>query len=162
MEANFHDTVGKTEDEIVANIQMVVQVQLYRAQRGRFDAAHLRLFSKLAAEPSFMGSLKCRVAVERKEVEKHLQELQVELACMGQTNGMEVDGRMEETGAAAMLDPGTIAVDTAEVTADAHHWGADMAEDDEGDEARDEVVAGLLYQISMLTTDNMLQDRAEE
>jgi hypothetical protein len=162
MEANLRDTAGKTEDEIVADIQMAVQVQLYRARRGRFDAAHLRLFSKLAAEPGFMGSLKCGVAVEQKEVEKRLQELQVELARTGQTDGMEVDGSTEETGAAAMLDPGTIAADAAEVAADACRRGAEVAEDDEGDEARDEAVAGLLYRISMLATDDMPQDRAEE
>ncbi|KAJ7819079.1 hypothetical protein B0H14DRAFT_3089447 [Mycena olivaceomarginata] len=119
-------------------------------------------FLRLAAKPGFMGSLKCGVAVEQKEVEKRLQELQVELARTGQTDGMEVDGSTEETGAAAMLDPGTIAADAAEVTADARRRGAEVAEDDEGDEARDEAVAGLLYRISMLATDDMPQDRAEE
>jgi hypothetical protein len=40
--------------------------------------------------------------------------------------------------------------------------GAEVVEDDERDEARDEAVAGLLYRISMLATDNMPQDHAEE
>ncbi|KAJ7690454.1 hypothetical protein B0H14DRAFT_3100953 [Mycena olivaceomarginata] len=61
-------------------------------RRGRFDAGHLRNFTKLAAEPGFTGSLKCGVAVERREVENRLRALQAELASTAPTDGVEVDG----------------------------------------------------------------------
>ncbi|KAJ7785440.1 hypothetical protein B0H14DRAFT_3095663 [Mycena olivaceomarginata] len=144
MEANLQDATGKTEDEMETDIQMAVQVRLYRARRARFDAAHMRHFWKLAAEPGFTGSLKCGV----------------ELARAGQTD--EMDGSAEETGAVMELDPGTVAADAQEVAMDARRCGAEMAEDDEGDDARDEAMSGLLYRISMLATDDMPQDGAEE
>jgi hypothetical protein len=160
MEANLRDPTGKTEDKMETDIQMAVQVGLYRARRGRFDAAHLRHFSKLAAEPGFTGSLGCGVAVERREVEKCLQDLQGELEGMGRAD--EIDASAEETGAGTELDPGAVAADAEEAAADAHRRGAEMVEDDEGDEARDEAVAGLLYRISMLATDDRPQDGADE
>jgi hypothetical protein len=159
MEANLRDSTGKMEDKMETDIQMAVQVCLYHARRGRFDAAHLRHFSKLAAEPGFMGSLRCGVAVEQREVGGCLQDLQGELEGMGRAD--EIDASTEETGAGMELDPGAVAAD-AEVAADAHHHGAEMVEDDEGDEVRDEVVAGLLYRISMLATDDRPQDGADE
>jgi hypothetical protein len=160
MEANLQDATGKTKDEMETDIQMAVQVRLYRAQWGRFDAAHMRHFWKLAAEPGFTGSLKCGVAVERRETEKHLRELQVELVRAGQTD--EMDGSVEETGTVMELDPSTVAADAQEVAADVRRRGAEMVEDDEGDDARDEAMSGLLYRISMLATEDMLQDGAEE
>ncbi|KAJ7787485.1 hypothetical protein B0H14DRAFT_3095373 [Mycena olivaceomarginata] len=144
MEANLRDGTGKTEEDAETDTMMAVQLRLYRGRRGRFDAGHLRNFTKLAAEPGFTGSLKCGVAVERREAE---------LASTAPTDGVEVDGGAGERGAAMELDPGAAAAEAEEVAADARRRGPEMGEDDEGDDARDEAVSGLLYQISMLAMD---------
>ncbi|KAJ7814778.1 hypothetical protein B0H14DRAFT_3476791 [Mycena olivaceomarginata] len=153
MEANLRDGTGKTEEDAETDTMMAVQLRLYRGRRGRFDAGHLRNFTKLAAEPGFTGSLKCGVAVERREVENRLRALQAELASTAPTDGVEVDGGAGERGAAMELDPGAAAAEAEEVAADARRRGPEMGEDDEGDDARDEAVSGLLYQISMLAMD---------
>ncbi|KAJ7840323.1 hypothetical protein B0H14DRAFT_3086877 [Mycena olivaceomarginata] len=146
MEANLRDATGKTEEQIEMDIQMAVQVQLYRAKRGRFDAGHLRLFTKLAAEPGFTGSLKCGIAVERQ----------------GSGEAMDVDGGATESDARLELDPGAVEADAAEAAGDAWRRGEEMLEDDEGDDARDEAVSGLLYQISMLAVDDVRQGGLDE
>ncbi|KAJ7801165.1 hypothetical protein B0H14DRAFT_3092481 [Mycena olivaceomarginata] len=155
MEANLRDATGKTEEQIEMDIQMAVQVQLYRAKRGRFDAGHLRLFTKLAAEPGFTGSLKCGIAVER-------QGLQAELASVQSGEAMDVDGGATESDARLELDPGAVEADAAEAAGDAWRRGEEMLEDDEGDDARDEAVSGLLYQISMLAVDDVRQGGLDE
>ncbi|KAJ6554006.1 hypothetical protein DFH09DRAFT_1248578 [Mycena vulgaris] len=75
MEANLRNAGEKSEEEIEADMQMAVQVQLYRARRGRFDAGHMQRFHKLAATPGFTGLLRCGVAVEREEIRQRLKEL---------------------------------------------------------------------------------------
>jgi hypothetical protein len=60
------------------------------------------------------------------------------------------------------LHPGAVEADAAEAAGDAQHRGEEMLEDDEGDDARDEAVSGLLYQISMLAVDNVRQGGSDE
>jgi hypothetical protein len=75
---------------------------------------------------------------------------------------MDVDGGVTESDARLELDPGAVEADAAEAAGDARRRGEEIQEDDEGDDARDEVVAGLVYRISMLVTDDTPQDGAEE
>jgi hypothetical protein len=162
MEAKLRNRTGKTEEQIEMDTQMAVQVRLYRARRGRFDAGHLRLFAKLAAEPGFTGSLKCGITVEQRGVVTRLQELQAELATIHSGEDMDVDGGVTESDARLELDPGAVEADAAEAAGDTRRRGEEIQEDDEGDDARDEAVAGLMYQISMLAMDDTPQDGAEE
>jgi hypothetical protein len=80
MERNLRSAEGKTEEELEADTQMAVQVQLYRERRGRYDAGHLEQFTKLAQTPGFTGTLRCGVAVEHGEVRRRLGELRTQLA----------------------------------------------------------------------------------
>ncbi|KAJ7318586.1 hypothetical protein DFH08DRAFT_819863 [Mycena albidolilacea] len=161
IEANLRDGTGKTEEDVETDTMMAVQLRLYQGRCGRFDAGHLRNFTKLAAEPGFTGSLKCGVAVEQREVENCLRDLQAELASTAPTDGVEVDGGAGERGPTMELDPGAAAAEAEEVAADAHCCGPEMGEDDEGDDGRDEAVLGLLYQIYMLAMDGAPQGEEE-
>ncbi|KAJ6470477.1 hypothetical protein C8R45DRAFT_1055093 [Mycena sanguinolenta] len=154
MEGNLRATEGKTEVEIDADTQMAVQIRLYRQQRGRFDTAHLKNFRELARLPGFTGSLKCGTAVERREAQRRLWDLLEEAARAegGGEAAMEVDeeqdvGMEEEVG-----------VESAAVE-DSVEKGE---EEDEGDDAQEEAVSGLLYQISMLAVDDRAGRGEEE
>jgi hypothetical protein len=148
MEANLWEEGGKSEEQVVEDVQMAVQVRLYRQRRGRFDSGHMRRFYKLAAEPGFTGSLKCGVAVERREIRERLRELRAQVA--REAGEMEVDEGGPETGndEGEWVDDGEgipvqMAVDEDE--------GSDA--EGEGDEAKDVAVADMVYQISMLAVD---------
>ncbi|KAJ6591458.1 hypothetical protein DFH09DRAFT_1244592 [Mycena vulgaris] len=41
MEANLWEEGGKSEEQVVEDVQMAVQVRLYRQRRGRFDSGHM-------------------------------------------------------------------------------------------------------------------------
>ncbi|KAJ7176367.1 hypothetical protein C8R43DRAFT_872549 [Mycena crocata] len=61
-ETELRQTAGKTEEKILEDIQMAVQVRLYRERRGRFDERHMQRFWKLGGLPGFTGSLRAGVA----------------------------------------------------------------------------------------------------
>jgi hypothetical protein len=145
MEAILRDGEGKSEKEKEDDEHMAVQVRWYRERRGRFDAGHMQRFRELARTPGFTGSLTCGVAVEHEELQERLRELRAELARDGADDEMEVDeeGGREENG-----------------PNDMNTGGRD--EEDEGDDAREEAVSGLLYQISMLAVDGGLRGDDEE
>ena len=136
MEKNLREMEGKLEEQIAEDAGMAVQVRLYRERRGRFDAGHLDNFYKLAREPGFTGTLQCGVSVERREAQQRLRELRAELAGEDEEE-MEVDD--EEVVEAA----GGVETNAGE-----------SDEEDEGHEAREEAVSGLLYQISMFAVDD--------
>ncbi|KAF8185870.1 hypothetical protein K438DRAFT_2154751, partial [Mycena galopus ATCC 62051] len=158
MEKNLRVADGKTEEQVEEERQMAVQVRLYRQRRRRFDAGHLERFGKLAQTPGFTGSLQCGVALEHREVRQRLHDLHLEL--VGEDGEgewvdeevlerQEMDERLRELRAevAAAGEEDGMDVDDEE--------GPEVAgEDDEGHEAQEEAVSGLLYQISMLAMDD--------
>ncbi|KAJ7888131.1 hypothetical protein B0H14DRAFT_3430321 [Mycena olivaceomarginata] len=143
MERNLRSAEGKTEEELEADMQMAVQVQLYRARQGRYDAGHLERFTKLAQTLGFTGTLRCgggggaceggenewvdEEELEQRELQERVRVLRAEVLAEGEDQQMEVE------------DEGQVDV---------------AGEDDEGHEAREETVAGLLYQITMLAMDD--------
>ncbi|KAF8142374.1 hypothetical protein K438DRAFT_2030121 [Mycena galopus ATCC 62051] len=133
MERNLRDGDGKSETEREEDSYMAVQVRLYRQQHGRFDEGHLKRFRELARLPGFTGSLMCGVAVEHRELRERLRELSAELAGKDGEDEMDVDKEVTEGEGRPELDV--------------------MGSDDEGDEASNEAVSGLLYRISMLAVD---------
>ncbi|KAJ7790880.1 hypothetical protein B0H14DRAFT_3094581 [Mycena olivaceomarginata] len=146
MEKNLSSEEGKTEDVVELDKQMAVQVHLYRRRRGRYDAGHLQRFTKLAQTPGFTGTLQCGVALEHDELapgggeDEWVDEEELER--------QELRERLRGLRAEALAD--------AEEQMEVEDEGdADVVgEDDEGHEAREEAVAGLLYQISMLAMDD--------
>jgi hypothetical protein len=137
MERSMRVIEGKTEEQIEVDALMAVQVRLYREQRGRFDAGHLENFWKLAQTPGFTGSLRCGVPVEHREVEQRLRDLCTQLGDDTGADEMEVDEEGPEMGRPETPRP-----------------VGESDDEDEGHEAREEMVSGLLYQISMLALDN--------
>ncbi|KAJ7855154.1 hypothetical protein B0H14DRAFT_2353371 [Mycena olivaceomarginata] len=137
MERSMRAIEGKTEEQIEVDALMAVQVRLYREHRGRFDAGHLENFRKLARTPGFTGSLRCGVPVEHREVEQRLRDLRAQLGDDTGADEMEVDEEGPEMGRPETPRP-----------------VGESDDEDEGHEAREETVSGLLYQISMLALDN--------
>ncbi|KAF7353148.1 hypothetical protein MSAN_01502300 [Mycena sanguinolenta] len=145
MEKNLREVGDKSEEKIEEDVQMAVQVRLYRERRGRFDAGHLERFCKLAKTAGFTGSLQSGMAVERQEAEQRLRELQAELAGEGEGDKMEVDDEEEP-----------------EVSNQRNTHEEEIEEEDEGHEAREEMVSDLLYQISMLAVDDHVLERPDD
>ncbi|KAJ7862383.1 hypothetical protein B0H14DRAFT_3084658 [Mycena olivaceomarginata] len=83
-------------------------------------------FHELARMPGFTGSLRCGVAVGRRDLQERLQELCTELAGEDGEDEMDVDDELAP-GMVEPRDPQT------------------QGSDDEGDEAGDQAVSGLLY-----------------
>ncbi|KAJ6555622.1 hypothetical protein DFH09DRAFT_1248404 [Mycena vulgaris] len=137
METNLRDPGDKSQEEIEAGIQMAVQIGLYRAQRGRFDAGHMRRFRKLALTPGFTGSLRRGVAVEQQDrLAREAGEMEVDGV---ESDGVESDGEGWE-------DIGETRVRVAD-----EEEGSD--EEAEGDVAQEEAVSDMVYQISLLAVD---------
>ncbi|KAJ7740414.1 hypothetical protein B0H14DRAFT_2638083 [Mycena olivaceomarginata] len=78
----------------------------------------VQLFTKLAVEPGFTGSLKCSIVIEQQEVVITLRELQVELVHVYLGDDIEVDGGAVETDTRMELDPGAVEANTVEVARD--------------------------------------------
>ncbi|KAJ6603535.1 hypothetical protein DFH09DRAFT_1242787 [Mycena vulgaris] len=130
MEAKLRETKGKSEEQVDEDVQLAVQVRLYRERRGRFDNSHMRRFYKLASEPGFTGSLQCGVAAARDAGE------------------MDVDGEEDEEEGWVDVEfeappPGVLFGDGED----------DSDGEGEGDQAKDAAVSDLVYQISMIAVD---------
>ncbi|KAF7330710.1 hypothetical protein MSAN_02446700 [Mycena sanguinolenta] len=106
---------------------LAVQISRYRQRRTCSDDNHMRRFWALAKTPGFTGSLVPGVSVERKEARQVAREVR-------QQEGTEVEAEQGNQWTAAEGDG----------------WEDD---DDEGEEAEQEVVSTLLYQMSVLSVD---------
>ncbi|KAJ6603502.1 hypothetical protein DFH09DRAFT_899271 [Mycena vulgaris] len=142
MEAQLREAGEKTAEEVDADVQMAVQICLYRGRRGRFDASHMRRFYKLVATAGFTGLLRCGVAVERREIHKQLRELRERVA--REAGGMDIDGEEENDEEWE---------DTEEPQPAGHGEVGESDEEGEGDIAREQAVSDMVYQIFMLAVD---------
>jgi hypothetical protein len=168
MERGLRETEEKSEEEIEADIQMAVQVQLYRQCCGRFNDTHMRRFWAVAKKPRFTASLRPGISVEQRAAQEALREAQ-EAACeAGAENERTVDetvvvDTVMSTLQGPEVDEGWEDVD-AEEDAEDHRVCASSAEEsdneDKGDEAKEEAVSGL--RISMLAVDGDKQGSGNE
>ncbi|KAJ7321900.1 hypothetical protein DFH08DRAFT_1030550 [Mycena albidolilacea] len=135
MEKNLSSEEGKTEDVVELDKQMAVQC-----------------FTKLAQTPGFTGTLQCGVALEHDErscVRSSPRGGEDEWVDEEELERQELRERLRGLRAEALADG---AEEQMEVEDEGE---ADVVgEDDEGHKAREEAVAGLLYQISMLAMDD--------
>ncbi|KAF8184353.1 hypothetical protein K438DRAFT_1937315 [Mycena galopus ATCC 62051] len=63
-EASLRLSDGKTDDQAEKDLLLVVQMKLYRRQRGQFDDKHMEILRKLSRMKGFMGSISPGRAVE--------------------------------------------------------------------------------------------------
>ncbi|KAJ7129039.1 hypothetical protein C8R43DRAFT_896829 [Mycena crocata] len=77
------------------DLQMAIQVRLYRERRGRFDDGHMQRFYRLAEKPGFTGSLKPGMAVERREASDAARAAARERATADAEEEMDVDDVVE-------------------------------------------------------------------
>lgn len=150
-EQELRETEGKSAEQAEKDLQMAVQVGLYRKRRGRFDDGHMQSFWRLAETPGFTGSLKPGMAVERKAARDALQER------MHTVDGMDVD---------EVVVVHTTRENWREDEEDAYREGwedydgesmpvgsRDLDDEGEGEEAREAELSDLVYQISMVAVD---------
>ncbi|KAJ7148713.1 hypothetical protein C8R43DRAFT_1128944 [Mycena crocata] len=139
-ERELRETNGKSTEQVDKDIEMAVQVRLYRQRRGRFDDGHMRRFRGLAETPGFTGSLKPGVAVERREAHES-----VRVAA-----GAHVEEAMD-------VDEGEGGWEDEDFHEDSERmqvgWPRDSDDEGEGEEAREVELSGLTYRISMLAVD---------
>ncbi|KAJ7119333.1 hypothetical protein C8R43DRAFT_1137039 [Mycena crocata] len=155
-ERELRQTEGKSAEASSRDIQMAVQVQLYRERRGRFDDGHMRRFWRLAEMPGFTGCLRPRMAVEQREArdaaraarEQSDAEEQMdvdEVVAAARGNWRQAEEEEEEAGWE----------DEEEHKENENRVGSPKDSDDEGEgeEAREVELSGLVYHISMLAVD---------
>ncbi|KAK7023211.1 hypothetical protein R3P38DRAFT_2532020, partial [Favolaschia claudopus] len=104
---------------------LAIQIDLYRRRRARFDRTHMERLWALAKTPGFTGSVSPGISLER----------QAELA-------RDMDVEMEEPGE----------FDRRWNEGREEGW-EDQGSGDEGEDAEQEKVSGLLYQLNMLAVD---------
>ncbi|KAJ6493862.1 hypothetical protein DFH09DRAFT_1104322 [Mycena vulgaris] len=136
MEANLRDEAGKLEEQIVEDMQMAVQ-----------------RFYELTAESGLTGSLRCGVAVKRREIRERLRGLREQAA--RKAGEIDVDGQASEVGD---NDNEWVDADSEGVQRRVDDEGVESDQEGEGDEARDAAVSHLVYQISMVAVDGMMGD----
>lgn len=165
MERNLRETGGKSEEEVDADIQMAVQVRLYRQRRGRFDDTHMRRFWALARKQDVTASVIPGVSVERRAAQTALrealraaraEEMDVDEAvvvdaAMSGWQGPE-DDNWEDTQDEGEAEQRRVRASSVE----------DSDDSDEGDEAKEQAVSGMLYRISMLAVDGEEQGSGDE
>lgn len=132
-EAELMEVEGKTEKEVEGDLQMAVQVRLYRERRGRFDETHMQRFWALRKLPGFTGTLTPGVSVELRAARRAAR--QAERAAAGDASGSDEEMDIEED------------------SQEEENWEDEEDEEDEGVEAADEAVSGLIYQITKLAMD---------
>ncbi|KAJ7131812.1 hypothetical protein C8R43DRAFT_895516, partial [Mycena crocata] len=159
-ERELRQTEGKSAEEVDRDVQMAVQVQLYRQRRGRFDDGHMRRFWRLAEVPGFTGSLRPGIAVERREArdvaraarersaaEEQMDVDEVVVVAAARQNWQQAEEEEEEAGWEDEGEYGEKGNQT--------RVGSPKDSDDEGEgeEAREAELSGLVYHISMLAVD---------
>ncbi|KAF8178986.1 hypothetical protein K438DRAFT_1604258 [Mycena galopus ATCC 62051] len=122
----------KEEEYKQSDPSLVFQISLYRQWRACSDTNHMHRFWALAKTPGFTGSVEPGVSVERKESMRQDQ---------GATQSAGAEGEMD-------VD---ITVDQEDrwQQAQAGEW----VEGDEGEDAEEETVSALMYQMSVLAVD---------
>ncbi|KAF8180065.1 hypothetical protein K438DRAFT_1977033 [Mycena galopus ATCC 62051] len=122
----------KEEEYKQSDPSLTFQISLYRQRRARSDTNHMHRFWALAKTPGFTGSVEPGVSVERKESMRQDQ---------GATQSAGAEGEMD-------VD---ITVDQEDrwQQAQAGEW----VEGDEGEDAEEETVSVLMYQMSVLAVD---------
>ena len=126
-EAELLGVEGKSEVEIEADQEIAVQVRLYRERRGRFDHTHMTRFWALRKLKGFTGIL--------------MPGSSVELVAARRAAGREAAGSSSDN----------------EMDVDEEDWenvpGEREEENDEGVEAADEAVSGMIDLITRLAVD---------
>ncbi|KAJ7473405.1 hypothetical protein FB451DRAFT_1035558 [Mycena latifolia] len=145
---------GKMEEEIQADQGMALQLRLYRERRGRFDDGHMRRFRALAKTPGFTGSLVPGTSVEvhTSQRERRAAAREADHAAVRRANGSS----SSESSDIEMEVDEEVVVDSAAGNGrgDGGEEWEDMVEDgEEGEDAMESEVAGLLYRINMLAVD---------
>jgi len=134
-ESELMEVEGKMDEEVEGDQQMAVQVRLYRERRGRFNDTHMRRFWALRRLPGFTGTLTPGVSLELRAVRRAARQAERDAsgnASQGSDDEMDIDRDVSQT--------------------QEEGW-EDEDEEDEGVEAADEVVSGLIYQITKLAMD---------
>ncbi|KAJ7606265.1 hypothetical protein FB45DRAFT_1041458 [Roridomyces roridus] len=130
-EAALRRTDGKTEDAVEADRVLAFHIAEYRHRRGRFDALHMSRLQQLERRLGgrFTGSLEPGKAV----------------------NGVEAD--------VSDIDMLEVEEEDRLLLADEGYMEEDHGSEDEGDDAHDEQVSEMIYQLAGLGVDT---DQREE
>ncbi|KAJ7143092.1 hypothetical protein C8R43DRAFT_954234 [Mycena crocata] len=154
-EAELREEEGKSADQVEADIEMAVQVCLYRQRRGRFEDGHMRRFWALARTPGFTGSVMPGISVERREA----QQTAAREAARVRLTEDEMDVDEDDV---VVVDGASDAWQRAEedeweyVDQEVPERGDEAAEEEregEGHDAKEEEISGLVYCISLLAVD---------
>ncbi|KAJ7151899.1 hypothetical protein C8R43DRAFT_1087929 [Mycena crocata] len=153
-EAEMRETAGKTEEKVLLDIQMAVQVQLYRE---RFNERHMQRFWKL-------GSLRPGMSVERRAGQRqHAAERRAtaQAAREGREDSSEDGMDVDEVMVVDAAQHGWSAQGEAD-----DEWEEDYEEvlpprplapgedsDEEGDQAKEEGLSAMVCRISLLAID---------
>ncbi|KAJ7790236.1 hypothetical protein B0H14DRAFT_3094724 [Mycena olivaceomarginata] len=113
---------------------LAVQVTRYRQQRGRSDLYHMHRFWALAKVPGFTGSVVPGISIEAREAQHAMSEGRA----MDVDEGDEVD---------------EIVVEERDRWEQERDEGWEDEIEDEGEQAREENIAALMYQMSVLAVD---------
>ncbi|KAJ7833444.1 hypothetical protein B0H14DRAFT_2364292 [Mycena olivaceomarginata] len=132
----------KKEEELKETDPLLaVQVTRYRQQRGRSDLYHMHRFWALAKVPGFTGSVVPGISIEAREVRRQAQQAQHAMSegrAMDMDEGDEVD---------------EIVVEERDRWEQERDEGWEDEIEDEGEQAREENIAALMYQMSVLAVD---------
>ncbi|KAJ7134936.1 hypothetical protein C8R43DRAFT_894728 [Mycena crocata] len=155
-EAELREEEGKSQDEIESDVEMAVQVRLYRERRGRFDDGHMRRFWALAKVPGFTGSVVPGISVERREAHNAAREAAQARASQDEMDVDEeviVEGDWDSWHRDEGTDDGWENVDYDEERRVDEDGGWESDKEGEGHDAKEREVSGLVYRISMLAVD---------
>ncbi|KAJ7745632.1 hypothetical protein B0H14DRAFT_3097129 [Mycena olivaceomarginata] len=132
----------KKEEELKETDPLLaVQVTRYRQQRGRSDLYHMHRFWALAKVPGFTGSVVPGISIEAREVQRQARQAQ---HAMSEGRAMDVDEGDE-------VDE--IVVEERDRWEQERDEGWEDEIEDEGEQAREENIAALMYQMSVLAVD---------
>ncbi|KAJ7613461.1 hypothetical protein FB45DRAFT_1111973 [Roridomyces roridus] len=133
-EAALRLTVGKSEDEVEADRVLTFHIAEYRNRRGRFDALHMDRLQQLRRRfgGRFTGSLEPGKAI----------------------NGVEAD--------VSDVDMLGVEEEDALLPAAVGEMEEDHGSEDEGDDAHDEQVSEMIYQLAGLGVDADQREEASE
>ncbi|KAJ7740402.1 hypothetical protein B0H14DRAFT_2638071 [Mycena olivaceomarginata] len=132
----------KKEEELKETDPLLaVQVTRYRQRRGRSDLYHMHRFWALAKVPGFTGSVVPGISIEAREARRQARQAQhamLEGRAMDVDEGDEVD---------------EIVVEERDRWEQERDEGWEDEIEDEGEQAREENIAALMYQMSVLAVD---------